>query len=121
MAFGNVYDPTQSQAVGLSLEEMMQDPEFLDLLAGAGYIPGQQGMPEGMHVGGTYKAAHPLQFAAAAGSNILGLVKGKQTTRAMLQKMAAALRGRGSNPSGLNAGMKPDPYDTELKPDPYGE
>lgn len=120
MALGNVYDPTQPQGGATSLEELLQDPEMLDLLSQMGYLPEEQGMPRGMQVGGTYKAPHPLEFASATFGNLIRNIKGPKMNRAL----AMALRGRDAGIgrySGMSTALKPDPYDTELKPDPYGD
>jgi hypothetical protein len=84
----NMYDPTRQS--GSSLDELMQDPEFLDLMSQMGYLPAEQGMPQGMNVGGTFRAAHPLEFLSAAGTNIFRNLKGRQMNRAL----AEALRGK---------------------------
>jgi hypothetical protein len=106
MALGNVYDPTQG-AGDFDLEEAMQDPVFMDLLSQMGWLPGPAEMPQGRAVGGTFRAAHPLEFVAAAAQNILRGIKGPKMNLAL----AKALRGRRPVDSGMPSGLKADPYD----------
>jgi hypothetical protein len=87
---GNIYDPTQGQGEGFNLDDAMEDPDFLELLSKMGYLPGVADMPGGRSVGGTFRAAHPLEFASAAAQNLIRGIKGPQMNRAL----ANALRNR---------------------------
>lgn len=100
----NVYDPTQSQ--GLSLEDLIDDPEFLSLLGKVPFANMNAQMPEGMRVGGTYRAAHPLQAVATIGERVLGGLNQKRLNDAMARilrsrRPAAAEFGGGTTPEEL--------------------
>lgn len=98
---------------GLSIEDLLNDPDFLEALSKSSVADFGAPMPEGMHVGGTYKAPHPLQFLAAAGQRIAGGLNQQK----MNQAMARILRGKYGRPDPM--ALKPDPYGGDLKEDPY--
>lgn len=119
MAFTNpyAYGSYGMGAPDISYEDLINDPDFLESLSKSSFADANAELPGGMHVGGTYRAAHPLQAVAAIGNRVLGGLNQKRLNEAM----ARVLRRR--NPSGFNFGLKPDPYpaEDELKPDPYGD
>ena len=90
----NVFDPTQPQG-GLSLEDLINEPGFLEALGMAPMADMNAPVPEGMNVGGTFKAAHPLQAVAAIGQRIAGGLNAKKLN----EVMARLLRGRYGAPA----------------------